>query len=270
MNRYKLLTGLFALDVALFVLAGVPAFKNAHHGVKWVDRRHRLVWRPRLHACPDRPRAHDARPARARPPRADELTPEMEGRPMFKPHALIAALAPRWRSRPAAVGGHAHDHRHPPEAAGHEEQLRRPRPKGYSAGDYFLTTGRLLDRTTGKPAGRHRRRLDDPQPRRRQRLLRPRPRPRHPHRQRPHRPCGQAEHPHRHRQAPAPTPAPTAPSPSATSARRPPRSTSSFADYRLGMTGRAAPSFQRSKSSRTRGQSAMRRAPCRNAGSRRT
>ncbi len=24
MNRYKLLTGLFALDVALFVLAGVP------------------------------------------------------------------------------------------------------------------------------------------------------------------------------------------------------------------------------------------------------
>jgi hypothetical protein len=36
MNRYKLLTGLFALDVALFVLAGVPAFKHAHHGVKWV------------------------------------------------------------------------------------------------------------------------------------------------------------------------------------------------------------------------------------------
>jgi hypothetical protein len=35
MNRYKLLTGLFVLDVALFVLAGVPAFKNAHHGVKW-------------------------------------------------------------------------------------------------------------------------------------------------------------------------------------------------------------------------------------------
>jgi hypothetical protein len=27
-------------------------------------------------------------------------------------------------------------------------------PKGYSGGDYFLTTGRLLDRTTGKPAGR--------------------------------------------------------------------------------------------------------------------
>ena len=36
MNRYKLLTGLFVLDVALFVLAGVPAFKRAHHGVKWV------------------------------------------------------------------------------------------------------------------------------------------------------------------------------------------------------------------------------------------
>jgi hypothetical protein len=35
MNRYKLLSGLFALDVALFVLAGVPAFKHAHHGVKW-------------------------------------------------------------------------------------------------------------------------------------------------------------------------------------------------------------------------------------------
>jgi hypothetical protein len=27
-------------------------------------------------------------------------------------------------------------------------------PKGYSGGDYFVTTGRLLDRTTGKPAGR--------------------------------------------------------------------------------------------------------------------
>ncbi len=27
-------------------------------------------------------------------------------------------------------------------------------PKGYSAGDYFLATGRVLDRTSGKPAGR--------------------------------------------------------------------------------------------------------------------
>ena len=36
MNRYKLLTGLFALTVALFTLAGIPAFKNAHHGVAWV------------------------------------------------------------------------------------------------------------------------------------------------------------------------------------------------------------------------------------------
>jgi hypothetical protein len=26
--------------------------------------------------------------------------------------------------------------------------------KGYSGGDYFVTTGRLVDRTTGKPAGR--------------------------------------------------------------------------------------------------------------------
>jgi Allene oxide cyclase barrel like domain len=26
--------------------------------------------------------------------------------------------------------------------------------KGYSAGDYFVSTGRLVDRTTGKPAGR--------------------------------------------------------------------------------------------------------------------
>lgn len=36
MNRYKLLTGLFVLDVALFALAGVPTFKHAHHGVKWI------------------------------------------------------------------------------------------------------------------------------------------------------------------------------------------------------------------------------------------
>ncbi|MGH3009864.1 MAG: hypothetical protein ACRDLM_10745 [Gaiellaceae bacterium] len=36
MNRYKLLTGLFVLDVALFALAGIPAFKHADHGIKWV------------------------------------------------------------------------------------------------------------------------------------------------------------------------------------------------------------------------------------------
>ena len=36
MNRYKLLTGLFALDVALFALSGIPALKDAHHGIKWV------------------------------------------------------------------------------------------------------------------------------------------------------------------------------------------------------------------------------------------
>ncbi|HET7567740.1 MAG TPA: hypothetical protein VFJ91_07110 [Gaiellaceae bacterium] len=35
-NRYTALAGLFALDVALFALSGVPAFKNAHHGVKYV------------------------------------------------------------------------------------------------------------------------------------------------------------------------------------------------------------------------------------------
>jgi hypothetical protein len=35
-NRYTLMAGLFALDVALFALAGIPAFKNAHHGVKFV------------------------------------------------------------------------------------------------------------------------------------------------------------------------------------------------------------------------------------------
>jgi hypothetical protein len=35
-NRYRLLAGLFALDVALFALAGIPAFKNANHGVKWI------------------------------------------------------------------------------------------------------------------------------------------------------------------------------------------------------------------------------------------
>jgi len=35
-NRYTLLAGLFALDVALFALAGIPAFKNAHHGLRYV------------------------------------------------------------------------------------------------------------------------------------------------------------------------------------------------------------------------------------------
>ena len=35
-NRYTTLAALFALDVALFALAGIPAFKNAHHGVRYV------------------------------------------------------------------------------------------------------------------------------------------------------------------------------------------------------------------------------------------
>jgi hypothetical protein len=35
-DRYRLLAGLFVLDVALFALAGAPAFKNAHHGVRWI------------------------------------------------------------------------------------------------------------------------------------------------------------------------------------------------------------------------------------------
>lgn len=35
-NRYTLLAGLFALDVLLFALAGIPALKNAKHGFKYV------------------------------------------------------------------------------------------------------------------------------------------------------------------------------------------------------------------------------------------
>lgn len=35
-NRYPLLAGLFALDVVLFALAGIPALKNAHHGFRSV------------------------------------------------------------------------------------------------------------------------------------------------------------------------------------------------------------------------------------------
>ena len=30
----RILGGLFALDVCLFVLSGIPAFKNAKHGIK--------------------------------------------------------------------------------------------------------------------------------------------------------------------------------------------------------------------------------------------
>jgi tellurite resistance protein TehA-like permease len=35
-NRYTTLAALFALNVALFALSGVPALKNAHHGPKYV------------------------------------------------------------------------------------------------------------------------------------------------------------------------------------------------------------------------------------------
>lgn len=36
MNRYKMLAGLFALDVVLFAISGIPTFKNADHGVNSV------------------------------------------------------------------------------------------------------------------------------------------------------------------------------------------------------------------------------------------
>lgn len=35
-NRYSTLAALFALDVVLFALSGIPALKNAHHGAKYV------------------------------------------------------------------------------------------------------------------------------------------------------------------------------------------------------------------------------------------
>ena len=35
-NRYALLAALFAADVCFFALSGIPALKNAHHGVKYV------------------------------------------------------------------------------------------------------------------------------------------------------------------------------------------------------------------------------------------
>jgi hypothetical protein len=35
-NRHTTLAGLFVLDVGLFALAGIPGLKNAHHGVKYV------------------------------------------------------------------------------------------------------------------------------------------------------------------------------------------------------------------------------------------
>jgi hypothetical protein len=33
---YKLMASLFVLDVCLFALSGIPALKDAKHGVKWV------------------------------------------------------------------------------------------------------------------------------------------------------------------------------------------------------------------------------------------
>jgi hypothetical protein len=35
-NRYETLAILFAVDVALFALAGIPAFKDARHGVNYI------------------------------------------------------------------------------------------------------------------------------------------------------------------------------------------------------------------------------------------
>jgi hypothetical protein len=73
---------------------------------------------------------------------------------MRKSHALVAAFAT------ALVASAATASADPTNTAIH---LKLPGTKssyvdlgrnGYSGGDFFLTTGRLLDRTTGKPAGR--------------------------------------------------------------------------------------------------------------------
>jgi hypothetical protein len=77
----------------------------------------------------------------------------MEGRPLFKPHALIAVLVATLATSAAAGATPTTTVIHL-KLPGTKSSYVDLGPKGYSGGDYFLTTGRLLDRTTGKPAGR--------------------------------------------------------------------------------------------------------------------
>ena len=73
---------------------------------------------------------------------------------MSKSHALVAALAAALSASAATASAAPTNtviHLKLPATKSSYVDLG---PKGYSSGDYFLTTGRVLDRTTGKPAGR--------------------------------------------------------------------------------------------------------------------
>ena len=72
---------------------------------------------------------------------------------MSKSHTLIAVLAVALITSVAA-GANTKSTTIHLELPGTKSSYVDLGPKGYSSGDYFLTTGHLLDRTTGKPAGR--------------------------------------------------------------------------------------------------------------------
>lgn len=72
---------------------------------------------------------------------------------MLKSHALIVVLAAALATS-AAAGANTKSTVIHLKLPGTKSSYVDLGPKGYSGGDYFLTTARLLDRTTGKPAGR--------------------------------------------------------------------------------------------------------------------
>ncbi|MGH2934246.1 MAG: allene oxide cyclase barrel-like domain-containing protein [Gaiellaceae bacterium] len=73
---------------------------------------------------------------------------------MIKPHALVAVLAALLAVFAGTASAGSSNTTIHLDLPGTKSSYVDLGPKGYSGGDYFVTTGRVLDRATGKPAGR--------------------------------------------------------------------------------------------------------------------
>jgi phage-related tail fiber protein len=73
---------------------------------------------------------------------------------MFKRYALLAALAAGFAAFAGAASAHPNGTTIHLKLPGTKSSYVDLGPNGYSPGDYFLSSGRVLDRASGKQAGR--------------------------------------------------------------------------------------------------------------------
>ena len=73
---------------------------------------------------------------------------------MFKRYALLTALAAGLAVFAGVASAHQTATTIHLKLPGTKSSYVDLGPKGYSSGDYFVTTGKVLDRASGKPAGR--------------------------------------------------------------------------------------------------------------------